>query len=87
MGSGVGSIVTLLTRDFVKLVMVSILIASPLSWLFMNNFLQHYSYRTTVDGWVLLISGAAALFLALVTVSFQVTRAALTNPVKSLKAE
>jgi putative ABC transport system permease protein len=87
LGSSVGGVVTLLARDFVKLVLVSILIASPLAWLFMNNFLLHYSYRTTVDGWVLLISGAAALFLALITISFQVTRAALTSPVKSLKAE
>jgi hypothetical protein len=87
LGSSVRGMVTLLARDFVKLVLVAIGIASPLAWLFMNNFLLHYSYRTTVDGWVLLISGAAALFLALVTIGFQVTRAALTNPVKSLKAE
>jgi ABC-type antimicrobial peptide transport system permease subunit len=87
LGSSVGGIVTLLAGDFVKLVLVSILIASPLAWLFMNNFLLHYSYRTTVDGWVLAISGAAALFLALVTISVQVTRVALSNPVKSLKTE
>jgi putative ABC transport system permease protein len=87
LGSSVGGIVTLLARDFVRLVLISILIASPLAWLFMNYFLLHYSYRTTVDGWVLVISGAAALFLALGTISFQVTRAALTNPVKSLKTE
>jgi putative ABC transport system permease protein len=86
LGSSVGGIVALLTIDFVKLVLVSILIASPMAWLFMNNFLLHYSYRTTVDGWVLLISGIAALFLALVTIGFQVTRAALQNPVKNLRA-
>lgn len=87
LGSSVGSIVALLTGDFVKLVVVAIVIASPLAWFFMNSFLLHYSYRTTVDGWVLPISGAAALFLALVTIGFQVTPAALANPVKSLKAE
>jgi putative ABC transport system permease protein len=87
LGASVGGIVTLLTRDFVKLVLVSVLIASPLAWLFMHNFLLHYSYRTTLDGWVLLISGIAALFLALVTIGFQVTRAALANPVKNLRTE
>jgi putative ABC transport system permease protein len=87
LGSSIGGIVALLTRDFVKLVLISILIASPLAWFFMNNFLLHYSYRTTVDGWVLLISGVAALFLALVTIGFQVTRAALANPVKNLRTE
>jgi len=87
LGSSVGGIVTLLAGDFVKLVLISILIASPLAWLFMNNFLRQYSYRTTVDGWVLVISGAAALFMAIFTISFQVTRAAVSNPVKSLKTE
>jgi putative ABC transport system permease protein len=87
LGSSIGGIVTLLTRDFVKLVLVSILIASPLAWFFMHNFLLHYSYRTTVDGWVLLISGIAALFLALVTIGFQVIRAAMANPVRNLRTE
>jgi ABC-type antimicrobial peptide transport system permease subunit len=87
LGASIGGIVTLLTRDFVKLVLFAILIASPLAWIFMHQFLLHYSYRTAVDGWVFLISGGAALFLALVTIGFQVIRAALANPVRNLRTE
>jgi putative ABC transport system permease protein len=87
LGSSITGIVSLLTADFARLVVVSILIASPLAWFFMQMYLARYSYRTSLNGWVLVASGGAALFLALATISFQVIRAALANPVKSLKAE
>jgi putative ABC transport system permease protein len=87
LGSSVTGIVSLLTRDFTRLILISIVIASPLAWLFMHNFLLKFSYRTSPDGWVLAASGGAALVLAFLTISFQVIRAALQNPVKNLRTE
>jgi putative ABC transport system permease protein len=87
LGSGIAAIVSLLARDFVRLILIAIVIASPLAWLFMQSFLLRFSYRTPLNAWVLLISGAAALLLALVTIAFQTIRAAMANPVKSLRAE
>jgi len=87
LGSSVAGIVLMLSRDFAQLILISIVIASPLAWLFMHNFLADIPYRTEVDGWVLAASGAAALLLALATISFQVIRAALQNPVKNLRTE
>ena len=87
LGASVAGIVNLLTGDFIRLILISILIASPLAWFFMNSFLAHYSYRTTVNGWVPAISGFAALLMALATISIQVIRAALQNPVKNLRTD
>jgi ABC-type antimicrobial peptide transport system permease subunit len=87
LGSSIAAIVSLLARDFVRLILISIVIASPLAWLFMQPFLLHFTYRTPVSAWVLAISGAAALLLALATIGFQTIRAAMANPVKSLRAE
>jgi ABC-type antimicrobial peptide transport system permease subunit len=87
LGSGIAAIVSLLARDFVRLILISIVIASPLSWLFMQSFLLHFTYRTPLNAWVLLISAAAALLLSLATIGFQTIRAAMANPVKSLRAE
>ena len=87
LGSSISSIVVLLSRDFARLVLLSILIASPLAWFFMNFFLSRYSYRTSPNGWILAASGFAALLMALVTISFQVMQAALANPVRNLRTE
>ena len=87
LGAGTGSIVSLLSLDFVKLILVSILIASPLAWLFMNAYLHRFSYRTSLNGWVLVISGLAALLMAIGTIGFQVTKAALQNPAKNLRTD
>jgi putative ABC transport system permease protein len=87
LGSGIAAIVSLLARDFVRLILISIVIASPLAWLFMQSFLLHFTYRTPLNAWVLAISGAAALLLALATIGFQTIRAAMANPVKSLRVE
>jgi putative ABC transport system permease protein len=83
----VAGIVSLLTRDFARLILLSILIASPLAWLFMQSFLSNFAYRTSLDAWVLAASGGAALLLALLTISFQIIRAALQNPVKNLRTD
>ena len=87
LGSSVAAIVSLLAREFVRLILVSIIIASPLAWLLMQFFLHHFTYRTTLNGWVLVISAAFALLLALATIAFQLIRAAMANPVKSLRTE
>jgi putative ABC transport system permease protein len=87
LGASVTGVASLLTRDFVRLVLIAILIASPLAWFFMHAFLLHYSYRTSLDAWVLFVSGGIALLLALATIGFQTVRAAMASPVKSLRAE
>ena len=87
LGSSVTGIVSLLTRDFARLILISIVIASPLAWVFMHSYLARFSYRTSLDAWVLAASGGAALMLAFLTISFQVIRAALQNPVKNLRTE
>jgi hypothetical protein len=87
LGASVASIMGLLSKDFVKLVLVAIVIATPLSWYGMSKWLQDFSYRIDLEWWVFLITGGLALLIALLTVSFQAVKAALTNPVKSLRSE
>ncbi len=87
LGATVSGVTLLLAKDFVKLVIIAIVIASPLSLLFMNFFLQHFSYRTNISWWILFAAGAAAVLIALFTISFQSVKAALANPVKSLRTE
>lgn len=87
LGASVAGITTLLARNFIQLILVAIVIASPLSWLFMNNFLLRFSYRTTLNVWVLVTAGTAAIGIALFTIAFQTIRAAIANPVKNLRAE
>ncbi len=80
-------IVSLLSSGFVKLVLIAFAIASPLAWLAMNKWLQQFSYRVETGWWIFAAAGAAAVLLALITVSFQAVKAAMTNPVKSLRTE
>ncbi len=87
LGASVGSITGLLSTDFIKPVLISALIAYPLAWWGMNQWLQAYPYRITISWWVFLFAGAGAMFIALVTISFQSIKAALANPVKSLRTE
>jgi putative ABC transport system permease protein len=87
LGASVGSLFTLLSKEFLILVIIALCIASPLAWLAMHKWLQGYSYRTTIDWWVFVLSGFIAILIALVTVSFQSVKAALMNPVKSLRSE
>lgn len=86
-GASATSIVTLLSKDFIKLVAVSILIASPVAWYAMNNWLQHFVYRTQISWWIFIVAGATAILIALITISFQAIKAAFANPVKSLRTE
>jgi putative ABC transport system permease protein len=87
LGANVAGIVGLLSKDFLKLVLISILIATPLAWYFMNNWLQDFAYRIHIGWWVFIAAGVIAIFIALITVSIQSIRAAIVNPVKSLRTE
>lgn len=87
LGASVKSIVTLLSGDFLKPVLFAILIASPIAWYMMSRWLQGFNYRIEIEWWVFVLAGTLAVSIALITVSFQSVRAALMNPVKSLKNE
>ncbi len=87
MGADVSSIVGLLSKDFIKLVFVAILIATPISWYAMNKWLEGFAYQAPIHWWIFLIAGSFAVVIALLTISFQSIKAALMNPVKSLKSE
>ncbi len=87
LGATVVSITQLLTRDFLKLVMISIIIASPLAWMAMDKWLQNFAYRISIAWWMFLIAGFIAVVIALATISFQAIRAAIANPVKGLRTE
>ncbi|HEV7382799.1 MAG TPA: ABC transporter permease [Dyadobacter sp.] len=87
MGASVAGIVALLSRDFMKLVFLSIVIAVPLAWVTVNWWLQDFAYRVEMQWWVFAGAGVMAIAIAQLTVSFQSIKAALTNPVKSLRAD
>lgn len=87
LGASVFSITGLLSKNFVMLVLISSLIAFPIAWWAMNKWLQDFSYRISITWWVFLVAGAVAILIAIITVSFQTIRAAIANPVKSLRTE
>jgi ABC-type antimicrobial peptide transport system permease subunit len=77
----------LLSTEFVILVIVASFIATPVAYYFLNNWLQNYEYHTAISWWVFVIAIGGALLITLLTVSFQTIKAALSNPVKSLRSE
>jgi putative ABC transport system permease protein len=87
LGASVSGIVQLLSKDFLKLVGISILIATPIAWWAMNKWLQSFVYRVTISWWMFALAGLIAIAIALITVSFQAIKAAVANPVKSLRTE
>ncbi len=87
LGASVTGLTTMLSKDFLKLVVVSIVIASPLAWWAMSKWLQNYSYRIEISWWIFLAAGLLAVLIAVITVSFQAIKAAIANPVKSLRTE
>lgn len=87
LGATVSSIVILITSDFSKLIFIAFLIASPIGWWVLTNFLERYPYRVGISGWILLAAGAISLILALLIVSTQALRAAISNPTDSLRSE
>ncbi len=87
LGASVSSLYTLLSREFIILVVIALIIASPLAWWAMNAWLQSFAYRIPIALWVFAAAGALAVLIALITVSFQAIKAAIANPVKSLRTE
>jgi len=87
LGASVSGITAMLSKDFVKLVIISILIASPIAWWLMNKWLQDFSYRIEIQWWFFALAGISALFVAFFTVSTQAIKAANSNPVKTLRDE
>lgn len=87
LGESVAGIVQLLSKDFIKLVLLALVIASPLAWWAINQWLQGFAYRINIEWWVFVVAGLAAVVIAQLTVSFQAIRAAVANPVDSLRDE
>lgn len=87
LGASVSGIAALLSKEFVKLVLISIVIASPVAWWLMNSWLGDFAYRINIRWWVFVLAGLLAVFIALITVSFQAIKAAIANPVKALRTE
>jgi len=79
--------VRMLSTDFVKLVMLAFVIATPIAWWFMSKWLQDFAFRIELSWWIFAVTGIVALLIALITLSFQAIRAAIANPVDSLKTE
>ncbi|OJY92131.1 MAG: cell division protein FtsX [Sphingobacteriales bacterium 40-81] len=87
LGASVSQVMQMLSKEFLKLVLIASLIAFPVAWWGMNKWLQSFAYRIDISWWVFILAGAAALLIALLTVGFQAVKAAVANPVKSLRAE
>ena len=87
LGASVGNITILLSKDFLKLVLIAFVIALPVAYWAMHTWLQNFPYRVTIQWWVFALAGLSAVFIALFTVSFQAIKAAMANPVKSLRTE
>ncbi|MXV14854.1 ABC transporter permease [Hufsiella ginkgonis] len=87
LGASVSSITTLLSTDFLKLVCISFVVAVPLAWWGMHTWLQSYTYRVPISIWVFAVTGVISVFIAVATISYQAIKAAIANPVKSLRTE
>lgn len=87
LGASVSSIVLLLSKNFLKLILLSSLVAFPLAWWAMNSWLQDFAYRVDMGWWIFILAGASAVLIALITISFQAIKAAIANPVRSLRTE
>jgi putative ABC transport system permease protein len=87
LGASLPGIVKLLSKDFLKLVVLALIIAVPLAWYFMNKWLQDFAYRISIGWWVFIAAGALAIVVAFVTIGFQAVKAGVANPVKSLRTE
>ena len=86
-GASVGGVVALLSKDFLKLILIALVLASPIAWWGMNQWLKESAYKTTFDWWFFALAGLLAVGIALLTVSFQSIKTALTDPIKSLRSE
>jgi putative ABC transport system permease protein len=87
LGASVAGLVQLLSKDFIKLIGISIIIATPIAWWAMNKWLQSFSYRVNISWWMFALAGVIAILIALITVSFQSVKAAIANPITNLRTE
>jgi ABC-type antimicrobial peptide transport system permease subunit len=87
LGASIFNLWRLLSKDFVLLILISLVIASPIAYYFMHNWLQNYQYRSGMEWWIFAVTAAGALLITLLTVSYQSVKAALANPIKSLRSE
>lgn len=87
LGAGFGNIVLHISREFIMLIFIAMLIASPIAWYFMNQWLQDFVYRINISGWIFVLSGFIAILIALLTISFHCIKAALANPTQSIRQE
>jgi putative ABC transport system permease protein len=87
LGASVPGIVRLLSKDFLKLVVIALVIAAPLAWYFMDKWLQDFAYRVSIGWWVFIIAGSLAIVIAFITIGFQAVKAGMANPVKALRSE
>lgn len=87
LGADASTILQLFSRDFIRLVALASLIAVPFAWLFMNNWLQGFAYRTSIQWWLFAGSGLIVAIIALITISFQAIKVAFSNPARSLRNE
>jgi putative ABC transport system permease protein len=87
LGASIPGIVTMIAKDFLRLVFIASVLAFPIAWWAMHKWLQDFAYRVNISWWVFVIAGVTAVAIALITVSFQAIRAAIANPVKSLRTE
>ena len=87
LGAPLFNLLFILSKDFLVLVMIGFVIAIPVTWLIMNKWLNGFAYRTTINAWIFLAAGCMAIFIAILTISFQTIKAAIANPVNSLRSE
>jgi putative ABC transport system permease protein len=87
LGASVSGIIRLLAKDFLKLVLIAIVIATPIAWYLMNAWLRDFAYKINIGWIVFAIAGLAAVIIALITISYQAIKAAVANPVESLRSE
>jgi putative ABC transport system permease protein len=87
LGATVSSLTGLLAKEFISLVLLAIVLATPVGWYFMDRWLQDFAYRISIGWWIFPLAGAIALLIAVLTISFQAIKAALANPVKNLRTE
>jgi putative ABC transport system permease protein len=87
LGASLPGIVKLLSKDFLKLVVIALIIAAPFAWYFMNKWLQDFAYRVSIGWWIFVVAGSLAVIIAFITIGFQAIRAGIANPVKSLRTE
>ena len=87
LGASISEIVAMISKDFIKLVLIAFVIAFPVAWWMMNKWLQSFAYRINISWWVFALAGVLTIAIALITVSFQAIKAAMANPVKSLRSE